>query len=105
MTNDVRFTPSGRRQFLAALETIRKENVTAARQFRQRSEKALKRLERFPASGAVVAEFPDLPYREVYVKPYRFFYRVHDKTVWMVAVWHGAQIPHNPEDAVDPREG
>jgi toxin ParE1/3/4 len=99
---DVKFTPSGRRQLLAALETIHKENATAARQFRARAEKALKRLERFPASGTVVAEFPDLPYREVYVKPYRFFYRVREKTVWVVAVWHGAQIPHNPDDASDP---
>jgi toxin ParE1/3/4 len=95
---DVQFTPAGRRQFLAAIATIRKVNAAAARQFRQRAEKALKRLERFPASGAVVAEFPDLPYREVYVKPYRFFFRVRDKTVWVVAVWHGAQIPHDPED-------
>jgi plasmid stabilization system protein ParE len=101
---DVKFTPSGRRQFLAALETIRKENGTAARQFRRWAEKALERLERFPASGAVVAEFPDFPHREVYVEPYRFFYRVNDKTVWVVAVWHGAQISHTPEDASDPRD-
>jgi plasmid stabilization system protein ParE len=45
-----------------------------------------------------------LPYREVYVKPYRFFYRIHEKTAWVVAVWHGAQIPHDPEDASDPRK-
>jgi toxin ParE1/3/4 len=102
---DVTFTPSGRRQFLAALVAIRKENATAARQFREPAAKALKRLERFPTSGAVVAEFPDLPYREVYVKPYRFFYRIHEKTVWVVAVWHGAQIPYDPEDASDPRKG
>jgi hypothetical protein len=30
------------------------------------------------------------------VAPYRFFYRVADKTVWVVAVWHGAQIPEEP---------
>ena len=88
----VRFTATARAQFLAAIGAIRRKSPKAARAFRERSEKALKRLERFPKSGAVVAEFPELPYREVYVEPYRFFYRVREKTVWVVAVWHGAQM-------------
>ena len=100
---EVKFTSSGRLQFLAAIESIRRENATAARQFRRQAEKALKRLERFPESGAVVAEFPDLPYREVYVKPYRFFYRVNDRTIWVVAVWHGARIPEEPEARLSAR--
>jgi toxin ParE1/3/4 len=102
MTMELRFTPSGRVQFLTAIGSIRRANATAARQFRQRAEKALKRLQRFPASGAVVAEFPDLPFREVYVKPYRFFYRVRVSTIWVVAVWHGAQVPQNPADVAGP---
>jgi plasmid stabilization system protein ParE len=44
----------------------------------------------------VVPEFPDLPYREVIVSPYRFFYRITEATVWVVAVWHGAQPPQEP---------
>ena len=98
----VRFTPSARAQFLAAVDTIRQHNATAARQFRQRGGKALERLGRFPQSGALVAEFPELPFREVYVKPYRFFYRTQGKTVWVVAVWHGAQIPRQPEGGMEP---
>lgn len=94
---DVRFTPSARAQFLAAVASIRRRSPAAARTFRDRAESGLKRLRRFPASGASVAEFPDLPYREVFVEPYRFFYRVRDTTVWVVAVWHGAQIPEGPE--------
>jgi toxin ParE1/3/4 len=43
-----------------------------------------------------------LPYREVYVKPYRFFYRVSVSTIWVVAVWHGAQVPQNPADVAGP---
>ena len=95
---DVRFTASGRAQFLAAIGSIRRRSPQAARQFRQRAEKALKRLARFPTSGALVTEFPHLPYREVYLRPYRFFYRVREKTVWVVAVLHGAQIPEEPEE-------
>jgi plasmid stabilization system protein ParE len=92
----VRLTPTARAQYLAAVAAIRRNSLQAARAFRERSEKTLKRLERFPNSGAVVSEFPDLPFREVYVEPYRFLYQVREKAVWVVAVWHGAQIPEEP---------
>jgi toxin ParE1/3/4 len=94
----VLFTPSARVEFLAAVEAIRRNNQAAARRFRLQAGKTLKRLLRFPRSGAVIPEFPELPYREIYVKPYRFFYRVREDTVWIVALWHGAQIPEEPED-------
>ena len=89
----IRFTPTARAEFLAAIEYIRKDNPGAAVQFRRKAEKALRRLNRFPDSGRRLPEFPDLPFREVIVAPYRFFYRVERKTVWIVAVWHGAQQP------------
>lgn len=94
----VRFTPTGRAQFLAAITYIRHENPWAAVHFRQRAEEALRRLEQFPESGRVVPEFPELPYREVVVSPYRFFYRIKETTVWVVAVWHGAQLPTEPQE-------
>ena len=92
----VRFTPTGRSQFLGALSYIQRENPQAAVEFRRRAEKVLRRLERFPASGRVIPEFSELPYREVIIAPYRFFYRVEGKIVWVVAVWHGAQLPDLP---------
>ena len=94
----VQFTPAGRTQFLDAIAYIRRENPSAADRFRARAEEILRRLQRFPDSGRVVPEFPDLPYREVIVRPYRFFYRVRDPAVWIVAVWHDAQLPEDPED-------
>jgi plasmid stabilization system protein ParE len=94
----VRFTPTGRAQFLAAITHIRQENPKAAAHFRQRAEEALRRLEQFPESGRVVPEFPELPYREVIVSPYRFFYRLKETTAWVVAVWHGAQLPTEPQE-------
>jgi toxin ParE1/3/4 len=76
----VRFTPSGRRQFLDAVAYILRDNPGAARRFKQRAQTVLRRLERFPESGRVLPEFPDLPYREVIVGSYRFFYRVAGNT-------------------------
>ncbi|MBI4303408.1 MAG: type II toxin-antitoxin system RelE/ParE family toxin [Chloroflexi bacterium] len=90
------FTPTARRQFLEALAYIYQDNPSDAVDFRKKAEKAFSRLREHPESGTYLPEFPDLPYREVIVKPYRFFYRVKDKTVWIVAVWHSAQLPDEP---------
>ncbi|MBI4543772.1 MAG: type II toxin-antitoxin system RelE/ParE family toxin [Gemmatimonadetes bacterium] len=92
----VRFTPSGERQYLSVIAYILANRPAAARRFHTRATKVLKRLERHPQSGRRIPEFPDLPYREVIVRPYRFFYGVAEDTVWIVGVWHGAQLPAEP---------
>ena len=92
----IRFTPTARAEFLAAIEYIRKDKPGAAVQFRRNADNAMRRLNKFPDSKRRLPEFPDLPFREVVVPPYRFFYRVEQKTVWIVAVWHGAQQPDEP---------
>jgi len=93
----VRFTPSGRSQFLRAVSYILRDKPQAALRFRKKAERALRRLARYPKSGRLIPEFPDLPFREVIVPPYRFFYRREGKTIWVVACWHGAQLPGEPE--------
>jgi toxin ParE1/3/4 len=92
----VRFTPAARRQFLKAIAYIQRDRPIAARRFRQTAEQKLRRLERFPESGREIPEFPELPFRELIVAPYRFFYRSQAKVVWIVGVWHGAQLPDRP---------
>ena len=94
----IRFTPGARTQFLDAIAYIFRENPPAARAFRQKTEKTLSRLKKYPLSGKTLAEFPELPFREVLVPPYRFFYRIHENAMWIVAVWHGAQLPDVPEE-------
>jgi toxin ParE1/3/4 len=89
----VRFTPSGRIQFLKAVSYILQDNPKAAIQFRKRAETVLQRLTRYAESGRLIPEFPDLPFREVIVRPYHFFYRREDRTIWVVACWHAAQLP------------
>lgn len=92
----ISFTPAARNQFLQAIAYIRRDKPSEAISFRKKVEKTLSRLYDHPKSGRPIPEFPDLPYREVIVTPYRFFYRVKDNTVWIVAVWHGAQVPQQP---------
>ena len=92
----VKFTPSAKTQFLSALSYIRKDKPSATINFRNRAEKILRGLEDFPESGRIIPEFPELPYREVIISPYRFFYKIKDDVVWIVAVWHGAQLPKGP---------
>jgi len=99
----LRFTPAGRTQFLEAVSYILKDNPAALMRFRKRAERALRRLRRFPESGRLIPEFPDLPFREMIVPPYRFFYRRERNTIWVVACWHGAQLSAEPmeEKGVD----
>ena len=92
------FTPSARDQFLRALAYIRRDKPSAAVSFRHQAEQTLARLQDYPESGRTLPEFPDTHYREVIVPPYRFFYRVRGAVVWVVAVWHGAQLPGEPTE-------
>jgi plasmid stabilization system protein ParE len=92
----IQFTPSARTQFLAAIAYIYRDSPSAAIEFRRKAEKLLGRLRTFPRSGRLLPEFPDLPFREVLVTPYRFFYSIRENSVWIVAVWHSRQLPKEP---------
>jgi toxin ParE1/3/4 len=92
----VRFARSAQISFQSALNFINQNNPQAAFKFYDRVEEILRRLEKHPDSGRMIPEFPQLPYREILVPPYRFFYRVEGKSVFIVAVWHTAQIPIEP---------
>ena len=98
MTRRIRFTPPGRAQFLSAIAYIRADRPSAARDFRNLVNDRLSHLVEFPDSGRIIPEFAQLPFREIIVVPYRFFYRAQDDTVWVVAAWHEAQIPEQPSE-------
>ena len=100
MTLRVRFTPAADAEFLAVIAYIGADNPSAAVAFKDKALHTLSRLGDFPASGCTVPEYPALPFREVIVAPYRFFYQVRVDAVWIVAVWHGAQLANSPENGV-----
>jgi len=97
VTRRVEFTPPARAQFIAAVDYIRAERPSAARAFRDRSSESLKNLIRFPEAGRTIPEFPQLGFREVLVGRYRFFCRLEGDVIWVVGVWHDAQLPAEPE--------
>ena len=93
----VKFTRFAQEQFLEGLDFIRQDNPDAAIRVLEKSGAVLRGLGDFPKSGRPIPEFPDLSHRELIVRPYRFFYKIIEDTVWVVAVWHGAQLPDRPE--------
>lgn len=95
----VRFTPSARAQLLDVLAYVRADSPAAVAGILERADAALRQLRDSPESGHPLPEFPDLPHREVLVDPYRFFYRIAAGAVWIVGVWHGRQLPDEPEQA------
>jgi plasmid stabilization system protein ParE len=88
----IQYTPPARRQFLDAIRYIKADKPSAAKNFRVKPVRALGRLEDYPDSGRPIPEYPDSEYKQVVVKPYRFFYRVENQVVWVVGVWHDAQL-------------
>jgi len=100
VTLRVRFTPTADAELLAVITYIGADSPSAAVAFRDKALHTLSRLRDFPDSGRTLPEYPALPFREVIVAPYRFFYEVKVDTVWIAAVWHGAQLVNPPEDWV-----
>ena len=94
----IRLTPPARAQLLASVAYIRADSPAAARDFRTRVESTLRRLIDFPDSGRVIPEFDKLGFREVLVDSHRFFYRVQGEVIWVVGIWHDAQMPSRPAE-------
>lgn len=92
----VRLTPPARAQLVAAVTYIHADRPSAARDLARKVEAALRRLVDFPESGRVIPEFERLGYREVIVDSYRLFYRASGEVIWVVGVWHEAQVPDEP---------
>jgi plasmid stabilization system protein ParE len=92
----IHLTESALAQIEDVLSCIRDERPGAADRIMDRLEDSLYRLERYPASGRLIPEYPTSPYREILVHPLRIFYRIDQETVCIVAAWHHAQLVEPP---------
>ena len=94
----VRLTKEAREKLEYVLDAILSVNPFAARRYREKIGSSLRRLGRFPRLGHAVPEHPTAPVKQFIVLPYRFFYFIDEaeQAVWVVDVWHGAQLPAQP---------
>jgi len=55
---------------------------------------SVERLQTFPSSGRPLPEFPDSPFREIIVDPYRIVYRhiPASSSIFILAVIHGKRL-------------
>ena len=94
----IRFTPSARSQFRYALSRLRRDGPAGAAGFLRRVASVLEKLGPEAKKGNVIPEFPELPFREIVIGPYRFFYRSQGRTTWIAGVWRSARA-EKAEDA------
>lgn len=85
------WTEPALRDLEAIAEFIALDKPDAARAFVRRVFASVDRLKSFPNSGRKPPEIPRLPYREVIVRPCRVFYRIHDRTAFIVHVMRSEQ--------------
>lgn len=100
----LRFTVPAEAALASAIDYLYDRNPAAALRFADEVERAMDRLERYPNLGHYIPEYPARPFKEVIVLSHRFFYRVVGQTIWVVGVWHGAQIPAEPRLSEAPAE-
>ena len=93
----LRYTRRATERYTAALVHLTEQNPAAALRLFNRAEAALERLRTFPMLGSYSREYEHLAVRQVIVEPYRFFYLIEGETVWIVGVWHGAQLADPPQ--------
>lgn len=95
----VRFSEAAAQRYDVVLAYIREQNPLAAARMVAAVSRSLGRLRDFPLIGSRPREFAGLPLRQVIVEPYRFLYIIEadGRTVTIVDVWHGAQLPDAPE--------
>ena len=72
-------------------EYIALDKIDAAKRYVQKVFDLVERLARFPKSGSIPPEIPNLPYRQVVVPPCRVFYRCQKDDVFIIYVMRSEQ--------------
>ena len=75
-------------------EYIALDDPIAASNYVQKVFDRVERLTIYPNSGKRPAELPRTPYREVVIPPCRIFYRVENKTAYILYVMRSERLLH-----------
>lgn len=95
----VRYQPRARARLRDLYLYIGQDGPRPVIRFREKLASAHRRVSQFPQSGSPLPEWPTQPLREFLIGEYRFFYFVDERrrTVWILDIWHGAQLALMPE--------
>jgi hypothetical protein len=83
----VRFTEAARWQLRAAVESVRRSDVPAARNLLEAVGRLARDGDLLEAEGAPLPEFPEMPHRAVRVGAYRLFFRRDATDLWIAGIW------------------
>jgi hypothetical protein len=83
----VRFTDAARWQLRAALVTLERSDVPAARALLEGVSRLARDGDLLEEQGVPLPEFPRIPYRETRVGAYRLFFRRDEADLWIAGIW------------------
>jgi len=89
---EVRWTHQAYQDLNAIVEFINKDSSQYARLFVVDIFQAVDRMAEFPKSGRIVPELGNPAVREIILGNYRIVYRLKEKCVELLTVYHGARL-------------
>jgi toxin ParE1/3/4 len=92
MRRNVFWTKQAKEDLRAIREYIARDAPATAVAYTKRLRRSVGRLREFPFSGQVVLEIGKEHIREILFGNYRVIYRVQDKHVEIVTVFHGSRV-------------
>jgi plasmid stabilization system protein ParE len=91
-TYSVEFARIAEQDIASIVDYIALDDPSATHHVLDQIENAATRLERFPERGRIVPELEAIglvTHRELIIAPWRLLYRIHAKTIYVVAVFDG----------------
>lgn len=89
---EVAVTRTARNDLGEILEFIRIDSPRTAVKIIAEIYERLRRLPRFPKSGRMIPEVGDVSLREIIAGPYRLMYRLEEKRILILRVFHGKRL-------------
>ncbi len=90
MSTETYVTEGARGQLRAALLAAARRDPNEARELLKGVEEALRSTDLLDTEGHPLADFPQLPFREIRIGEHRLFFRCEQKTVWITGLWKAA---------------
>lgn len=84
----IEVTLSAKAQLRSTLESLRRTDAATAERFVRDLSSFLVNRTSIDKAATPIADFPDLPTREIRLHGHRLFFRGSEGTLWLSGVWH-----------------